>query len=179
MCYGSRCDQWTQCLLNIYGPGVFKHCIAVFTFANVRLYDLEGSDIKEIRKEYISYIDEILEKVRKDLANLNVEDVNPLSIFSKADFNDQNTLPVIPAGFRPEDQVLSGVELHGNGWIDELKYTMIRKSMGNEPFYLSRIYSMLNTGASFLASLTKEVTHPFTAVTADNAVSSVLPSPLP
>ena len=71
----------------------------------------------------------------RKLSELKVQrdTISPRTIFNYAvnasgRSSDKKTIPVIPAGFAPQDTVIcSGVQLHGKGWVDEVLHEMLNK----------------------------------------------------
>ena len=98
----------------MYGREIWKHSVFVFTFSNVAWErSRKGHSEEKGTENYKQYIEEYVRAVEEELTKLQVKDLSIESIFSRAPDHtpNPNTILVIPAGYKSEDQILPGVTL--------------------------------------------------------------------
>ena len=124
-------------LQKMYGREIWKHSVFVFTFSNVAWErSRKGHSEEKGTENYKQYIEEYVRAVEEELTKLQVKDLSIESIFSRAPDHtpNPNTILVIPAGYKSEDQILPGVTLQqdSTSWMDEIYIEMMKKSKCND-----------------------------------------------
>ena len=93
-------------LQTAYGKGIWKHCILVFTHSNSALQHIRDQPQSQAEHKYKDHIASYAELFRAELAKLKIKDQGVATIFDK---NASTTIVGIPAGLKPQDDVLPGI----------------------------------------------------------------------
>lgn len=116
-------------MLKVKCKGIWRNAIVVLTFSNITWLYTQEYNKSNPEEQYRSYLHDCSARLSDEFQG---DKVHPKVIFEymatrKGKASDDQTIPVIPAGFEPNDIVLPKTILQGKSWMDVIFHEMCNK----------------------------------------------------